>query len=103
MEQTFEITEGKLKNIISEAIEKAISKLQKKDTNIKGREYIKIIEFAKIFGMTWTGVYNLIINKKIEAVRLEGARSWRIPIEEVEKYKSRSKKETNNDIFKRSF
>jgi excisionase family DNA binding protein len=106
-EQTFNLTMKEIEKIIDTAVERAVLKTKEEGNNEENvqrkRKYLKIKEFAEIFNVTRVAVHDWIITKKIYAERLYGTKIWRIPIEEVEKYKDRSRKETNNDIFKRKF
>jgi excisionase family DNA binding protein len=106
MEQEFSLSRSEIEKIIDTAVEKAVLKMKEEGNNDEKKEakkYLKIHEFAEIFRVTRVTVHDWIITKKIYAERLYGTRIWRIPIEEVEKYKNKSRKETNNDIFKRKF
>jgi excisionase family DNA binding protein len=106
MNETIQLTRQDLDHIIDSAVEKAIFKIKKGtviDDKKEKKQYLKIKEFAEIFNVTRVAVHDWIIQKKIYAERLYGTKIWRIPIEEVDKYKKRSIKETNNDIFKRKF
>ncbi|MDR1474590.1 MAG: helix-turn-helix domain-containing protein [Endomicrobium sp.] len=60
-------------------------------------------EFAQEFNVTATAVHKWILERKIYAEKLEGTRIWRIPIEEIERYKDKSRKTTKRDIFNRRF
>ncbi|MDR1245368.1 MAG: helix-turn-helix domain-containing protein [Endomicrobium sp.] len=103
MEERISLTKGEIERMIDAAIEKAVLKTRKEakeEGKEEKKEYVKIKDFAKVFGMTWTGVYNLIANKKVKAVRLLGARSWRIPVEEIENYRNKTQRVTQKDYLR---
>jgi excisionase family DNA binding protein len=106
----FTFTSKELETVIETAVEKAVSKLGIKASvsslteRSNGRaKFVKIKEFAQEFNVTSEAVRKWILQGKIEGIRLKGSDIWRIPIEEIEKYKRNSRKETNADIFNRSF
>ena len=106
MNERIELTREELEQIINTAVDKAVFKMKKNDFSDEKKEkkkYLKTKEFAEIFNVSRVAVHDWIIQKKIYGERLYGTKIWRIPIEEVEKYKDRSRKETNKDIFKRNF
>jgi excisionase family DNA binding protein len=103
----FTFTSKELETVIEVAVEKAVNKMRinlslANRSNGKAK-FVKIKEFAQEFNVTPEAVRKWILQGKIEAIRLAGSDIWRIPIEEIEKYKRNSRKETNADIFKRRF
>jgi hypothetical protein len=66
-------------------------------------QYITIKDFAEIFCVTPAAVHKWVLQRKIEAIQLEGTDLWRIPISEIEDYKKRSRIKTNKDVFERNF
>jgi DNA-binding transcriptional regulator YiaG len=104
---TFTFTSTELETVIEAAVEKAVSRMQIKTPLIEEKrgkkKFLKIKEFAQEFNVTPAAVHKWVMDRKIYAEKLNGTRIWRIPIEEIEKFKSRSKKTTNKDIFNRSF
>ncbi|MDR1433859.1 MAG: hypothetical protein LBI93_01705 [Endomicrobium sp.] len=44
-----------------------------------------------------------MLERKIYAVKLDGTRIWRIPIEEVEKYKAKSRKTTKKNLKRHTY
>jgi excisionase family DNA binding protein len=107
MPKTFTFTPDELQTVIETAVEKAVNKLQIKPflaNRNNGRvKFVKIKDFAQEFNVTPEAVRKWILEGKIEAIRLRGSDIWRIPIEEIEKYKRNSRRATNKDIFNRSF
>jgi hypothetical protein len=103
----FTFTSKELETVIEAAVEKAVNKMRIKpfltNRSNRGTKFVKIKEFAQEFNVTAAAVHKWILERKIYAEKLEGTRIWRIPIEEIEKHKDRSRKTTNRDIFKRSF
>ena len=67
------------------------------------KKYIRIKDFAEEFSFPKQTVSNLIRRRIIYAEKMPGTKLWRIPIEEVEKYRNRARKQTQNDIFTRNF
>jgi excisionase family DNA binding protein len=67
------------------------------------KKLLKIKEFAQEFNVTPATVHKWVLERKIYAEKLNGTRIWRIPIEEIERFKNKSRKTTNKDIFNRSF
>jgi hypothetical protein len=107
MSETFTFTSNELQSVIETAVEKAVSKLQIKtplpEEKRGKKKLLKIKEFAEEFNVTASAVHKWILERKIYAQKLDGMRIWRIPIEEIEKFKNKSRKTTNKDIFNRSF
>jgi excisionase family DNA binding protein len=107
MAERFTFTPAELQWIIETAVEKAVNKLRIKpflaNRNNGRAKFVKIKEFAQEFNVTPEAVRKWILEGKIEAIRLRGSDIWRIPIEEIEKYKRNSRKATNADIFNRRF
>jgi len=67
------------------------------------QQYVRIKDFAEIFCLTKQTVSNLIRARKIYAELMFGTTTWRIPIQEVERYQKNSRKQTKNDVFVRNF
>lgn len=89
---------------LQEIIEQAISKFKKDVKPEKSkRKYLRIREFAEIFGMHKQSIHDLILKKKINAIQMDGTTAWRIPISEVERYEKESGKSTKKNIFTRTF
>jgi hypothetical protein len=104
---SFTFTSKELQTLIETAIEKAVSKmginLSLANRSNRGTKFVKIKEFAQEFNVTAAAVHKWILERKIYAEKLEGTRIWRIPIEEIERYKDKSRKTTKRDIFNRRF
>ena len=107
MPETFTFTSNELQWVIETAVEKAVSKMWIKSSlgdKEKGKKkFVKIKEFAQEFNVTPEAVRKWILQGKIDAIRLTRSDIWRIPIEEVENYKEKSRKQTKRDIFQRGF
>ncbi|MDR1434744.1 helix-turn-helix domain-containing protein [Candidatus Endomicrobiellum devescovinae] len=106
MNERIELTREEIEQIINSAVEKAVLNMKKGNVIEEKKEkkkYLKTKEFAEIFNVSRVAVHDWIIQKKIDAQRLYGTKIWRIPIEEVEKFKNRSRTMTNKDIFNRKF
>jgi hypothetical protein len=107
MTETFIFTSTELQSVIEAAVEKALDKLQIKiplpEEKRGKKKHLKIKEFAEEFNVTASGVHKWILERKIYAQKLDGTRIWRIPIEEIERFKKKSRKTTNKDIFNRSY
>jgi len=106
---TFTFTSKELETVIETAVEKAVNRMELKIKNFleqrtlaersKGRaKFVKIKEFAQEFNITAAAVHKWILERKIYAAKLDGTRIWRIPIEEVEKYKAKSRKTTKKTL-----
>lgn len=94
-----EFTNEQIQDIIKEALRRFIKDKPKEHKRL----YVSIKEFAAYFGMHKQSISNLIRERKIYAEQMFGTTAWRIPIEEVENYKEKSRKTTKKDIFNRSF
>jgi hypothetical protein len=107
MPKTFTFTSAELQWVIETAVEKVVNKLQIKpflaNRNSGRAKFVKIKEFAREFNVTAAAVHKWILERKIYAEKLNGTRIWRIPVEEIEVFKKRSRNTTNKDIFNRSF
>lgn len=67
------------------------------------RKYMRIKDFAEIFCFPKQTVSNLIKKRIIYAEKMPGTDTWRIPVEEEDRYRKRAKQETQNDVFTRNF
>lgn len=67
------------------------------------KEYATIKEFATKFNVTASAVHKWILEKKIQAIQLDGTNLWRIPITEIDNFEIRSQKSTQENIFNRRF
>jgi excisionase family DNA binding protein len=94
-----EFTNEQIQEIIKEALRRFIKDKPKESKH----RYVSIKEFATYFGMHKQSISNLIRERKIYAEQMFGTTAWRIPIEEVENYKEKSRKQTKKDIFQRDF
>jgi hypothetical protein len=107
MPETYTFTSTELQSVIEAAVEKALDKLQIKiplpEEKRGKKKLLKIRKFAEEFNVTASAVHKWILERKIYAQKLDGTRIWRIPIEEIEKFKNKSRKTTNKDIFNRSY
>jgi phage antirepressor YoqD-like protein len=107
MPETYTFTSTELQSVIEAAVEKALDKLHIKiplpEERRGKKKLLKIKEFAQEFNVTASAVHKWILERKVYAQKLNGTRIWRIPIEEIERFKSKSRKTTNKDIFNRSF
>jgi hypothetical protein len=107
MPETFTFTSNELQWVIEGAVEKVLDKLQIKtplpEEKRGKKKLLKIREFAQEFNVTASAVRKWILQGKIDAIRLTRSDIWRIPIEEIERFKKKSRKTTNKDIFNRSF
>lgn len=65
-------------------------------------QYLTVKDFAEVFAVTPAAVHKWILQKKIDAIQIAG-NIWRIPIAELENFKDRSRRETNKNVFTRSF
>jgi excisionase family DNA binding protein len=98
MKETIELSRQEIEQIINTAVEKATTKIKKEKPNEK-KKYLKMSEFAKEFNVGKTTVFYWILNRKIYAEQLDGTRMWRIPEEEVENFRERSRKYTKKEVF----
>ncbi len=67
------------------------------------QEYFTIQEFANKFRVTPAAVHNWILKGIVYGFKLDGTDLWRIPAIEVIAYEERSKKSTQNNVFKRRY
>jgi hypothetical protein len=98
MNETIELSRREIEKIIDSAVEKAMLKTKKETSSQQKKEkknYLRMSEFAKEFNVGTSIVFYWILNRKIYVEQIEGTRMWRIPVEEVEKFKERNRKNTN--------